>query len=200
MNGEDELPVGVKLGGRKISKKLVSGGTGYAEGSGSESIDPSVIVSLDKLEAELERQRQSGRRSVFEEIHRQLMPSEGSVLTLVRKAGRIEIIPMSSQSFDGGEVLFDPMVSGSGVELPSLSGVKISSTIPGVKNWKVENGSFVGTIISGDAEAVVDKKPEVAVGWYQDKSGNLSYFNGDSWSRDRKAPKVIVADLEYLGE
>ncbi len=179
MNDMDEMPVPVNLGGRKISKKLVSGTVGPE--------DPSVIVSLDKLEAELERQRQSGRKSVLEDIHRQLMPSEGSVLTLVRRSGRIEIVPMSGQSFDGGEILFDPVVSGSGAEFPSLTGVKAVKAEP-----YVELGTATGS--------VVDKKVEVAVGWYQDKSGNLSYFNGDSWSRDRKAPKVIVADLEYLGE
>jgi hypothetical protein len=107
---------------------------------------------------------------------------------------------MSGQEFDGSKVLFDPVVSGSGVELPSLTGLKISSTIPGVKNWKVENGAFVGTVISGDGEMVVDSKPEVRIGWYQDDSGNLSYFNGDSWNREKGTPRVDISKLEYLGE
>jgi hypothetical protein len=146
-----------------------------------------VMMSLDAYEKELDRMEAKGRKGLFEDIYRQLMPSEGSMLTLVRTGGRIQIAVGEEAVFDGSPVLYDPTVSGSGMTVPT---------------GKFGGASHRGIDIAvpGLAETVVDKTPAIAVGWYQDGSGNLSHFNGQSWSRDKKTPKVDVSKLEYLGE
>lgn len=178
----------------RISKHSLKG-VEYVPGRRSAGGSPMVMMSLADYEKELGRMERKGRKGLFEEIYTQLMPSEGSLLTLVRSGGRLQIAVTPGAELDGSSVIYDPMVSGSGMDLPMLKkGGKKPSRVAEVETpvEYVLNGTAVGS--------VVDKKPETAVGWYQDKSGNLSYFNGDSWSRDKKTPKVIISELEFLGE
>lgn len=184
-----DLEPPVKVRSSKVSSRTLAkvGATGGVSSSGA----PTVTMLLSEFEDEMNRMEAKGRKGLFEEIYRNLMPAEGTVITLYRVGGRLEIVPMGSQVLEGGHnVLFDPTESGSGMP----------GKVPTLKSAARLSKEQLSELMPETVEKVVDKAPTVAVGWYQDSNGNLSYFNGQAWNRDKKTPRVDIAKLEYLGE